>query len=222
MTLSKATDRAAPTDRRARRSRRELHRALVELCIEKGYDAVTVEDLASRADIARRTFYAHFVDRDDLLRAVVEELLADLMECIDAQPIDMRNVRGAVVKQMFAHGQDNRDTYRVILAGAGGGLGLRLFANTLSDYATDVFNAQCQQFGLTPRLPIDFVARSFVGQYLTLMRWWLDGQNEYTLDEMTAMRVEILIHGETWALGFNEGDIAFDRSDLAEGEPPAR
>jgi AcrR family transcriptional regulator len=208
---------AEPTDRRARRTRRELHRALVELSMEKGYDAVTVDDLAGRADIARRTFYAHYVDRDDLLRAIVDELLADLLQSIGAvQPTDMRSLRGTVVKQMFAHGEDNRDVYRVILAGAGGGLGLRLLANTLSDYATNVFNAQCQALGQTPRLPIDFVARSFVGQHLTLMRWWLDSQTEYTLNEMTAMRVETLIHGEAWALGFNDGDITFDRSELAE------
>jgi AcrR family transcriptional regulator len=208
---------AEPTDRRARRTRRELHRALVELSMEKGYDAVTVDDLAGRADVARRTFYAHYVDRDDLLRAIVDELLADLLKTIGAaQPDDMRSLRGTVVKQMFAHGQSNRDVYRVILAGAGGGLGLRLLANTLSDYATDVFNAQCQALRLTPRLPIDFVARSFVGQHLTLMRWWLDGQTEYTLSEMTAMRVETLVHGEAWALGFNDGDITFDRSELVE------
>jgi AcrR family transcriptional regulator len=208
---------AEPIDRRVRRSRRELHRALIELSIEKGYDAVTVDDLASRADIARRTFYAHYLDKDGLLRAIVDELLADLLDNIGAvQPTDMRTLRGTVVKQMFAHGQDNRDVYRVILAGAGGGLGLRLLANTLSDHATAIFNAQCQTLGVTPRLPIDFVARSFVGQHLTLLRWWLDGQTEYTLNEMTAMRVETLIHGEAWALGFDDGDITFDRSGIAE------
>jgi AcrR family transcriptional regulator len=208
---------AEPTDRRVRRSRRELHRALIELSIEKGYDAVTVDDLAGRADIARRTFYAHYVDKDDLLRAIVDDLLADLLTSVGAvQPTDMRSLRGTVVKQMFAHGQDNRDVYRVILAGAGGGLGLRLLANTIADRATEVFSAQCQNLGVSPRLPIDFVARSFVGQHLTLMRWWLDGQTDYTLDQMTAMRVDTLIHGEAWALGFDEGDITFDRSDFTQ------
>jgi AcrR family transcriptional regulator len=214
---------AEPADRRVRRTRRELHRALVELSMEKGYDAVTVDDLAGRADIARRTFYAHYVDRDDLLRAIVDELLADLLTTIGAvQPTDMRSLRGTVVKQMFAHGQSNRDVYRVILAGAGGGLGLRLLANTLSDYATEVFTAQCHKLGLTPRVPIDFVARSFVGQHLTLMRWWLDGQTDYTLDAMTDMRVETLIHGEAWGLGFDEGDITFDRSELAKRSKVSR
>jgi AcrR family transcriptional regulator len=208
---------AEPTDRRVCRSRRELHRALIELSIEKGYDAVTVDDLAGRADIARRTFYAHYVDKDDLLRAIVDDLLADLLTSVGAvQPTDMRSLRGTVVKQMFAHGQDNRDVYRVILAGAGGGLGLRLLANTIADRATEVFSAQCQNLGVSPRLPIDFVARSFVGQHLTLMRWWLDGQTDYTLDQMTAMRVDTLIHGEAWALGFDEGDITFDRSDFTQ------
>ncbi|WP_067900674.1 TetR/AcrR family transcriptional regulator [Nocardia vaccinii] len=54
-------------DRRIRRTRELLHRALIELMLERGYARVTVQDIIDRADVGRSTFYAHFRDKDDLL-----------------------------------------------------------------------------------------------------------------------------------------------------------
>src|SRR5215467_10760821 len=61
-------------DRRVARSRRALKEALTDLILEKGYEAVTVQDVIDRADVGRSTFYAHFVDKDDLLMAILADL----------------------------------------------------------------------------------------------------------------------------------------------------
>ncbi|MDO3650831.1 TetR/AcrR family transcriptional regulator [Nocardia mangyaensis] len=63
------------TDRRVRRTRDHLHRALIELMIERGYDRVTVSDIIDRADVGRSTFYAHYRDKDDLLLIGCTEFL---------------------------------------------------------------------------------------------------------------------------------------------------
>jgi AcrR family transcriptional regulator len=153
--------------------------------------------------MARRTFYAHYDDKDALLAAVVNELLADLDErLVDLIPDDLRQGRGAVIREMFAHGQAHRDVYRMVLAGAANGTGLRMLANALSDRVEAALRKQAATLNLEPRLPIDFIARSFVGQHLTLLRWWLDHQASYTLEEMTAMRLAVLVHGEAWAQGY--------------------
>ena len=192
-------------DRRVRRTRRQLHVALVELTTELGYDLVTVEHLTNRADLARRTFYAHYVDKDALLEAVVSDLLVALVEgltTIDVEP-DLDTARTAAVRHLYVHGQDNRDCYRMILSGAGNGKGLRMLSNTLSDNVERLMVRQAGQLTLTPRLPLDFVARSFVGQHLTVLRWWLDHQTDYTLDELTTMRTTLMEYGEMWAMGFD-------------------
>ncbi|WP_410875391.1 TetR/AcrR family transcriptional regulator [Nocardia sp. A7] len=62
-------------DRRVRRTRDTLHRALIELMIERGYDKVTVSDIIGRADVGRSTFYAHYRDKDDLLLVSCTEFL---------------------------------------------------------------------------------------------------------------------------------------------------
>jgi AcrR family transcriptional regulator len=56
-----------PEDPRIRRTKRRLRHALLELVDETGYEAITVERLTERADVARSTFYAHFGSKDDLL-----------------------------------------------------------------------------------------------------------------------------------------------------------
>src|SRR5215216_7578048 len=69
---------AATTDRRIRRTRELLRRALFSLIQEQGYDRITVQDLLDRADIGRSTFYAHYRDKDDLLRSAFEDIRSAL------------------------------------------------------------------------------------------------------------------------------------------------
>ena len=45
--------------RRVARTRAAIEDAFVQLVLERGFDRVTVEDIAGRADLARATFYAH-------------------------------------------------------------------------------------------------------------------------------------------------------------------
>lgn len=54
-------------DRRVERTRGLLRAALVELMREKGYAAVTVQDIATRANLGRATFYLHYRDKQALL-----------------------------------------------------------------------------------------------------------------------------------------------------------
>ncbi|MCX0274168.1 TetR/AcrR family transcriptional regulator [Nocardia zapadnayensis] len=54
-------------DRRVHRTRKALHRALIELMMERPYGRITVSNVIARADIGRSTFYAHYRDKDDLL-----------------------------------------------------------------------------------------------------------------------------------------------------------
>lgn len=54
-------------DPRVKRTKQLIQQAFAELIKEKGFDAVTIQDIAQRATINRTTFYAHYSDKYILL-----------------------------------------------------------------------------------------------------------------------------------------------------------
>ncbi len=65
-------------DRRVRRTRESLHKALISLALEKNYDSITVQEVLDRADVGRSTFYTHFQSMDELLSLGTQELRVTL------------------------------------------------------------------------------------------------------------------------------------------------
>ncbi len=57
-----------------RRTRTQLIEAAKEMIREKGYHAVSLEEVAMRAGMSRGAIYGNFKDREDLIVAVVETL----------------------------------------------------------------------------------------------------------------------------------------------------
>lgn len=55
-------------DRRTERTRQALLSAFIGLLLDEGYDAISVERVAERANVGRSTFYMHYKSKDDILR----------------------------------------------------------------------------------------------------------------------------------------------------------
>lgn len=63
---------------RVRRTRMLLRQALVGLIEERGFDRVTVGDLASRAMISRAAFYRNYRDKYDLVEQIFDEAITEM------------------------------------------------------------------------------------------------------------------------------------------------
>ncbi|HEX7000629.1 MAG TPA: helix-turn-helix domain-containing protein, partial [Trueperaceae bacterium] len=70
---------APKVDARVRRTRSRLQGALVALVLEGDYDQVTIRDVADRADVGYATFFRHYRDKEELLVALLEDLLDELL-----------------------------------------------------------------------------------------------------------------------------------------------
>ena len=60
-------------DPRVRRTRQMLHEAFTSLLAEKGFESISVQDIAERSTVNRATFYDHFPDKFALLEDIIAE-----------------------------------------------------------------------------------------------------------------------------------------------------
>lgn len=97
-------------DPRVLRTRRRLKRALLELIDEIGYDAITVETLTDRADVARSTFYVHFGGKDDLLFDGFEDWLSSFGARANGTSHDSEHFRFAL--PLLRHAATQRRFFR--------------------------------------------------------------------------------------------------------------
>jgi AcrR family transcriptional regulator len=55
------------TDRKRRRAKEAIRQAALDLFSERGFDAVSVADIAERAEVGRTTFFRYFGDKQEVL-----------------------------------------------------------------------------------------------------------------------------------------------------------
>ncbi|GAE30533.1 transcriptional regulator [Halalkalibacter hemicellulosilyticusJCM 9152] len=70
-------------DRRILKSRQAIQSTFLQLLVKVGFDEITVKNLTEKADIGRKTFYLHYIDKYDLLDKIVDDHIAQLREICD-------------------------------------------------------------------------------------------------------------------------------------------
>jgi len=191
-------------DRRTRRSRRALGAALVALVLERGFTALTVEDITERADVARATFYAHFRDKEDLFARVTADLLAELSERLAPAVADNTiGFTGKPVLEMLRHAREERDLYRIVLRGEGDGKPLQMFVDACARATAEEFRARAERNDVQPRIDPALLARVWVGEQVAVLRWWVE-QDAPALpaEEVVRMLLDLAMRGRYWASGF--------------------
>ena len=68
--------------------------AFTKLLFASGFDRVSVQDVAAESRHARSTFYEHFSDKEDVLRACMSPFFAVIAACVadDRQPPELVRV----------------------------------------------------------------------------------------------------------------------------------
>ena len=67
-------------DPRIKRTRALIEMAFGSLLTEKGFSAITVQDITERAEINRATFYAHYTDKFALLESTIQKVFRQELE----------------------------------------------------------------------------------------------------------------------------------------------
>jgi AcrR family transcriptional regulator len=131
---------------RVLRARKLLRTALMDLIEERGFDALTVGEIAERAMVSRAGFYRYYQDKYDLVEQLFEEAVHAMMNDLSAHS---RAVRGSEETptvpepwtKFFEHLAEYKRLYCVLLGSSSGSW----FVAKMRTSLTEVLHVRVQQ-----------------------------------------------------------------------------
>ena len=174
-------------DRRVARTRTLLHDALLSLLCTKSYDAITVEDLCTKAKIGRSTFYAHYASKDELLRARLKHLHDTLLERRRAAAMGHAASKGLLFSGiMFEHAYEHVHLHRHLLGNRGGSIVFAMIRDMLSELVRDE-TAPATRAAKGDALLRDFTVAYIVGAFMAVMDWWIKQDKTLSPQQIDAL-----------------------------------
>lgn len=157
----------------AAETRRKIFAAARELFAERGYHETTVGEIASKAGVAKGTFFIHFATKDavasDLVRTQTRAARVARQKTLDAGKGPVAALRACALT-LGEQAGTSRELSRAVVAATlassqVGGAADLLFSEVAADMTTDARAAQ--QLGLLSRAtPAETIASSLVAAYL--------------------------------------------------------
>jgi AcrR family transcriptional regulator len=193
---------AQRVDRRVQRTRQLLREALLALIRDKGFAALSVQEIIERANVGRATFYAHFDNKEDLLLMGLETVSSSLkgiqrQGLAQGRPPEERLL--AFSRELFAHTDGHREVFRAMVRDQSVGLLHRALHKMIVDLVRDDVKAMLS-FGRAGAVPAETVVHFVAGGLYGLLMWWLESRIRPSLDELDASLRRLAIPALTSAL----------------------
>jgi AcrR family transcriptional regulator len=167
---------------------------MMELLLEKPYEALTVQDILERANIGRSTFYAHYYDKQDVLESITGQML-DLFSQGMQQTEDRTELLPDL--ELFRHAQQMQKQLQVLLKGQSGEVLLKTTQALLSKNIEQNLAALSEKRSLS--VPHEVVSQYLAGAFLNLLKWWIEAEMPYSPERMDEMFQQLAMPG-VWAI----------------------
>ena len=163
----------APKDRRIRRSQQLLQNALLALLKEKRYEDISVQEIIERADVARSTFYVHYVDKDDLLvgsdgifAGGLQHQMSSAVHAVWQDPSALSSLG------WFYHVRAQKDVLKIIAKDQAIDLAMKTMHNMMRRDMQERLEAHLRnQTDLV--VPVSVFADYLAVSLMVLLKWWV-------------------------------------------------
>jgi AcrR family transcriptional regulator len=103
------------TDMRAKRSRRCLYDALLQLMKEKPFRDIQITEITDRAQVARPTFYLHYRSKEELLLSQVDVVFSEFLNELSDKIAEGNYDRQKYSILIFQYWERNVETLRMVM-----------------------------------------------------------------------------------------------------------
>ena len=180
------------TDRRVRKTKKQLQDGFIELRKTKSTKDITIKELCELKDLNRGTFYLHYKDIYDLSEQLEDEMLLSFEEILNAHSTDELSGPEPLICDLFKLIKENGDFCASLLSDTG----QIAFFNKLKAVIRDtcfkhwviLFNSnKVDKFNYF----YDFILYGCIG----IVESWLHNGFKESPEEMAALVSEIIMTG---------------------------
>lgn len=149
-----------------------------KLFANKGFEAVSVEEIAAAAGVSKPVVYEHFGGKEGLYAVIVDREVAYFIETVEAAftPDHPREMLHQAAMALLTYIEERTEGFRILVRDSPAGLVSSSFASTIQDVALrveDKLGQQFKQFGY-PQKWAPMYAQMLVGMVQLTGQWWVD------------------------------------------------
>lgn len=192
-------------DLRVKRTNKLIHRAFIKLVAKKGYEKVTVQDIAEEAMINRATFYAHYTDKQDLFDQVLDGFIARFSkllkssEVVITNQVEIKQIE-KLLTQFYKNLQKNPDLASALISGGTKEVLTERFVKLLTEQYSEIFN-QLEVKNNDTTVPIDFVIAYLTSIFVGTLVWWVENQDQLTPQRLAELVIKLVSNGHLTVIG---------------------
>jgi len=164
-------------DRRIQRTRKLIIKSFMDLLREKGFEKITVNDIADRADINRGTVYLHFLDKYDIFEKCIDMYIEELLsQCSDNEEIHLQE---EAMRNVFSYLEEHIDLYKLLHDDDKYGIFRKKFTNALLGQVEIAMAVMPEEIATSYEIASQFLVNGFLG----VIEWWIGNDMPCSAEE---------------------------------------
>ncbi|MGY3765289.1 TetR/AcrR family transcriptional regulator [Vagococcus vulneris] len=194
-------------DLRVIRTKKMIIDSFLSLVSEKGYEAVTIQDIANSAMINRATFYAHFKDKPDLYDFIMEFAVSNLSVILDSkkisnsQLIHIKDIEQTLTT-IFTLIKEKQEFFIILTEGSSS----ELFRKKIIDILAKQYEETFSKLRITENdidVPISFIIEYMTSIFIGTVHWWVTTDSEFQPSQMARLVIKLVGNGHLTVLGID-------------------
>ncbi|MGQ9548105.1 MAG: TetR/AcrR family transcriptional regulator [Roseiflexus sp.] len=190
-------------ERQKQALREEIMNAAQELVAEKGYGAMSMDELAARVGISKPTLYAHFANKDELVIEAATREMKQMIALIESQADRSPMEQLCVIMRQILQRQVQMHTLGIgpwpeifrLLCTHDEALG---YIQRISGDIVALVQRGIAEGEIDPALDPEAVVRAFFGLASALHKWYVAAPDPGNPQRAADSLVEIFMHGVRW------------------------
>lgn len=192
-------------DLRKIKTRKAIDRAFTKLITEKGFEAMTIKDIAEEAIINRGTFYMHFTDKYDLLESYENTLLGGLYEILsrnieeDSHKKLSSGMHRKIAINTFNYIDENADKIIALFNNQGE----NQFEHKVREHMLEYYRIHSDRLidKNMLRVDIEYLLYYITSAHIGLIRNWLETGRRESSEELAGILEMLTAKGPFYAAG---------------------